>query len=777
MKLSQKIGWLILFTSFLAVFFLCACDNSDDDDDDDQPSAGDEEPLGDQLGLLGYDVGGARFITEHLGAELGVELSAGWFYQSHEWDLMTYFTVDNKQYIMGHGVKNEAGRYEWFIMEVLPSGDLGMVTDSGSWAYQYNTLIPLTFSDKTYIFAQDSDSENAYWWFVQEILPGGKLADSESDHGSADHFYPVVTPIPLAKTDRACFFGHTIDPDKHLWIVDCLHHDGTLWRKDSGHFEHGWQVALSYRGDDGTYLFGHREAWNYSDARDEGKWFTLYVDNAGGITSGESFADSGTWNNFYLTMNVFKNPDNDWHYLLGQNTDKHFFIQHIHDNGKMAEPTYSHDYSDYYNYMFPIWIDSNYYHTDDWMGRQNDLIGDRTLLEIAIPGSHDAGMNNDDWGDCYPSGTAKRCNTITQRGNIKYQLEKGSRYFDIRPVLADDSDGTDNWRTGHTAKIWGGDLYGCKGQSKNSLVDDIHDFFNESGHSQEIVILKVSHCVMRKAGIAHNCTSDQLNSLAADLAGRFPDELFTHGTEKDVADKDGSKDSDTFKMTSLTVNEILNNGTKGKVILFISGENIDDSDDIDVHSDPPNGIFEYGKYSDCNVYIYDEYSDSNDFDTMRGDQFSKLLNSDNHINKSDNSAQIPFLLSWTLTLDFTDASQCTSENNYNGIRGLSHFAQWRLMGEIKHWVEHKDITKTLFPNILYVDDFLGVATRTAIYLNAQYDSLGDDDDDDDDDDMMTTITTTTITTTTITMTIMMTIMTIATINTITVSEPAGAITA
>jgi hypothetical protein len=62
-----------------------------------------------------------------------------------------------------------------------------------------------------------------------------------------------------------------------------------------------------------------------------------------------------------------------------------------------------------------------------------DIIGDRKLKYVVMPGSHDAGMSEIHKA----TSGASRENTQTQWLNIYNQLVRGSRWFDIRPCLAD----------------------------------------------------------------------------------------------------------------------------------------------------------------------------------------------------------------------------------------------------------------------------------------------------------------------------------------------------
>ena len=101
-----------------------------------------------------------------------------------------------------------------------------------------------------------------------------------------------------------------------------------------------------------------------------------------------------------------------------------------------------------------------------------------------MPGSHDAGMST------LTSGTAMgtRANVITQTQSIGGQLNAGSRYFDIRPVIS-----AGQYVTGHYGRIeqlgvvtW----QGGNGQSIDSIISEINAF---TACNQELIILRLSH--------------------------------------------------------------------------------------------------------------------------------------------------------------------------------------------------------------------------------------------------------------------------------------------
>jgi hypothetical protein len=97
-------------------------------------------------------------------------------------------------------------------------------------------------------------------------------------------------------------------------------------------------------------------------------------------------------------------------------------------------------------------------------------------------------------------------------------------------------------------------------------------------------------------------------------------------------------------------------------------------------------------------------------------QIAKLLNEDNH--------SWPFLLSWTLTLNTAGAIGCPGGFSPS-IMEMAAVATPQIDDYMVQLVEDRGLTKTLFPNILYVDAFSRTPTNTAIYLNRQYDTLGD----------------------------------------------------
>jgi hypothetical protein len=115
-----------------------------------------------------------------------------------------------------------------------------------------------------------------------------------------------------------------------------------------------------------------------------------------------------------------------------------------------------------------------------WMQSILSSIGSNSLREIAMPASHDSGMNEVtlSWGGV-PH------NTKTQTANTFKQLINGARVFDIRPLY---------WHgrlyTGHFSKFGSGAVGGT-GREIPNIVKDINTFTNQ--HPGELIILDISH--------------------------------------------------------------------------------------------------------------------------------------------------------------------------------------------------------------------------------------------------------------------------------------------
>ena len=123
---------------------------------------------------------------------------------------------------------------------------------------------------------------------------------------------------------------------------------------------------------------------------------------------------------------------------------------------------------------------------ENWMTLALPTFGETPLGKFVLPASHDSGMHVLDGN----TAGSTPCNTLTQSLNVRDQLARGARYFDIRPVI---SGGV--FKTGHYSKINVDEIdfetaQGGNGESIESIIDAVNDFQHDK---KELVILNLSH--------------------------------------------------------------------------------------------------------------------------------------------------------------------------------------------------------------------------------------------------------------------------------------------
>ena len=316
----------------------------------------------------------------------------------------------------------------------------------------------------------------------------------------------------------------------------------------------------------------------------------------------------------------------------------------------------------------------------NWMKNTLPIIGGQPLKNVSMSASHDAGMSS--VSNCGIGANA--CNTQTQTKTILGQLQSGTRYFDIRPVIYKGV-----MYTGHLDESTG---IGCNGESLQSVLNDVSTFIARSG---DLVLLKFSHYFDRDHGITGTSgfTSAQMTTLVNMVSSSLQRYLFSQPTKSGQGDLSG-----------FTMNQYI--GQRGVVLTVYDQlpSNLWNS---------RTGVYAYAdKGGAGDLIVYDQYSKTNDLNTMVTDQLAKLENPGNHgINL--------FLLSWTLTLSASQAIACAATPQTTQIVNLAQSAKQVLQQNIQTAYYAKQITSTIMPNLLYTDACDSSITDTAIWLNQQ----------------------------------------------------------
>ena len=303
--------------------------------------------------------------------------------------------------------------------------------------------------------------------------------------------------------------------------------------------------------------------------------------------------------------------------------------------------------------------------TVPWMQASLGTIGQRPLRHVCMPGSHDSGISVITGGTLF--GDARVCQT--QVKSIADQLAFGTRFFDIRPVIAGG-----HFYTGHYGNLPALGWQGVNGQSIRQIVQQMNAF---TAINKEVIILSISHDFNTDAGRNYRgFNQEEWNGLFDELIRL--DSLF-------VASRD------TTDLTLLTMNQLIGN-KQAAVIVVVS---------LDRSHLTLGNFAHHGFYYDFQLPFYDDYANSNDPNILIEDQLQKL-----HLQR-DHPDKPLFSLDWTLThRTLQDVTIGPS------ILEMASFMNPRLAA----FVIPSCSSKT-FPNILSIDkvnNATSIAVATAI---------------------------------------------------------------
>ncbi|POR39606.1 Uncharacterized protein TPAR_00202 [Tolypocladium paradoxum] len=193
----------------------------------------------------------------------------------------------------------------------------------------------------------------------------------------------------------------------------------------------------------------------------------------------------------------------------------------------------------------------------NWMNGIKDVIKDRTLKQIVMPGTHDSGMSQIS-GAILTGATSS--NTQTQGLNMYDQLRTGARWFDLRVQtvhqVVDCCDNYEFWTT-HVTDEKAAVPMGRSGEKFDDVVDNINKFLNEN--KGEVIVLQFRYLI----GI-RNVPSLGPIYWDAKIKDEFFDKL------KKIKNRCPNLSSDTDKMDERKVGDLMNlNGGNGCVLIFL----------------------------------------------------------------------------------------------------------------------------------------------------------------------------------------------------------------
>jgi hypothetical protein len=292
-----------------------------------------------------------------------------------------------------------------------------------------------------------------------------------------------------------------------------------------------------------------------------------------------------------------------------------------------------------------------------WMQATLSTIGSKTLREIAMPDSHDAGMS-----EITRSYGGIAHNTQTQSGNIYQQLINGARWFDIRPVHR-----YGEWYTGHfsTVKVFG--AVGGMGRMIPDIIADINKFTTQN--PGELIILDLSHEM--------DCASSWIDHLSPE---KWQQLYQTLGGIHDLWAVDPSSLPNDY--SSVPVSTFIQPGSESAVLIRI----------------PDNALLPTNKTLPLSAFVqfshlpFDgSFSDTNNATYLTTDQISKL-----HSLRTLSQSQMQ-RSTWTITPSVP--AMLDIANWWNSIIGQATYAHRMLYAKL--WPE---MSKSTYPNLIEVDD-------------------------------------------------------------------------
>ena len=276
------------------------------------------------------------------------------------------------------------------------------------------------------------------------------------------------------------------------------------------------------------------------------------------------------------------------------------------------------------------------YGPGNWMKGMYDVIKDRKVQHLVMPGSHDAGMSRIS-GNLASVGT--KPNTQTQGLTIYDQLRVGSRLFDLRvgTVHKNDDISSYGYWVMHVNNEKADVAIGNTGESLDDVIGEVNKFTAEN--PGEIVFFRVRYLIgLREIPVGGPIywNSTMVNEFFGKLKG--------------INNRCGGLDTGT-KFNQQKASYFMDrNGGKGCVLFLLNG---------DFNSDVPQDSPADGIYQGSAMDVWDNWSDVADTETMANDQVADWKT----VGRSGSFTNDQFLISqWLVSADPVTTTLYTIED-------------------------------------------------------------------------------------------------------------------
>ncbi|BCS26648.1 phosphatidylinositol-specific phospholipase C domain-containing protein [Aspergillus puulaauensis] len=307
--------------------------------------------------------------------------------------------------------------------------------------------------------------------------------------------------------------------------------------------------------------------------------------------------------------------------------------------------------------------------TGNWMKQIYDVIKDRPLQHIVMPGTHDAGMSTI---SNQITSIGSKANTQTQALNIYDQLRVGARWFDMR-ILSVHQSNTDDYAfwVAHVNDETAAVPIGNTGESLSNIVDEINKFTSEN--PGEIIFIKLRYLIgIRKVpGGAIKWDNDIVDNFFSEL--------------KKVNNRCGNLDTNTEFQRQKASYFMEQNDGAGCVVFLLNGDNIPDG--------VTSSSISEGLYPASQMAVNDHWSDLPTTKPVAEDQTSVWSG----INRVEPFTDDEFLISqWLVSADALQTTALTIQN----IAIMP-------TNPALYWAGVNAMSPTQWPNVILVD-YIGV---------------------------------------------------------------------
>ncbi|KAJ6440715.1 phospholipase C-like protein [Purpureocillium lavendulum] len=311
-------------------------------------------------------------------------------------------------------------------------------------------------------------------------------------------------------------------------------------------------------------------------------------------------------------------------------------------------------------------ITSIRYGAGNWMKSIYDVIKDRAIQHIVMPGTHDSGMSTIS-GKLISLGIPS--NTQTQGINIYNQLWAGARWFDLRVGTVHENGNTGDYGfwvlhvNDERAEI----AIGNTGESLDDVINEINKFTAEN--PGEVVFFRIRYLIgIRKlpSGGPIYWNKDMTNEFFGKL--------------KKVNNRCPNLDPNV-KFNKQPASYFMDrNGGKGCVVFMLTGN---------LPSDVPQDSVGDGIYKGNRMDVWDNWSNMGDTEAMANDQVAKWKT----VGRSGKFNNDQFLVSqWIVSADAV-------KTTFFGIQNLAIMPT----NPALYWMGVNNMSPEVWPNVLLVD--------------------------------------------------------------------------